>query len=324
MPEVSPSVLIIRLDAIGDALALAPLLAFLQSREIPVDVVLRRANAGVFAARAVRDVKVAGFELRSSTKENVEAIDAFGAGLRSGAYTHVFVATEDPAGYRLAGAVGAPVRVGFADARGKPLKALWSRAFLTDTVYRSAGLDPRAPHECEVLFSLCASLTGGAAPTRDATRLRPLVLDREVEPEDYVALQITQKWERLGIPRGDVISLVRRAAHVAELRLLCARSEAAYAKTISDATGLEIAYFDELEPWKNAIGAAAALVAPDSGAMHVAGTIGTPVVAIFPPSREYDLQVARWAPWAAPHRIVCAQDDWPASASDALAALLSA
>ena len=32
--------------------------------------------------------------------------------------------------------------------------------------------------------------------------------------------------------------------------------------------------------------------------------IGTPVVAVFPPSRDYALQVARWAPWAAPHRIV--------------------
>ncbi|HKE36665.1 MAG TPA: hypothetical protein VKB39_04495, partial [Candidatus Baltobacteraceae bacterium] len=61
---------------------------------------------------------------------------------------------------------------------------------------------------------------------------------------------------------------------------------------------------------------------PDSGALHVAGFVGTPVVAIFPPERNYRLQVARWAPWAAPHRIVRADADWSARAADALAQLL--
>ena len=50
---------------------------------------------------------------------------------------------------------------------------------------------------------------------------------------------------------------------------------------------------------------------------------GTPVVAVFPPMRLYDAWVARWAPWATAHRIVRADEGWPARAADALALLLS-
>src|SRR5271165_6467270 len=111
MPEISPSVLIIRLDAIGDALALTPGIAALRRCGIPVDVALRSNNAGIFAARALRDVVVAEFALRSDAPETREAIERLGNGLSPRGYTHVLVATEDPGGYRLAAAVGAPARI---------------------------------------------------------------------------------------------------------------------------------------------------------------------------------------------------------------------
>ncbi|HVR45187.1 MAG TPA: glycosyltransferase family 9 protein [Candidatus Binatia bacterium] len=323
MPEVSPSVLIIRLDGIGDALALAPLLAALRRRVIPVDVVARRSNAGVFAAAAARRIIVADFELRSSSAANLGRIDELGRSLRAHDYSHVLVATEDPGGYRLAGAVAAPTRIGFSNGWGKPFKSLWARRFLTATIYRSAGVDRRARHECDVLFGLGAPLIGEERPTKDASELRTLVLEREPQPDERVAVQITTKWERLDIPLEHVVELVRRLAASAELRLLSARAEAPYAERVAQATDAAIDYFDDLVEWKAAIGAAPALVAPDSGAMHVAGTVGTPVVGVFPPGRNFALQVDRWAPWAARHRIVGAGDCWPERAAGALADLLS-
>ncbi|MBV8531442.1 MAG: glycosyltransferase family 9 protein [Candidatus Eremiobacteraeota bacterium] len=322
MPKVSPPVLIIRLDGIGDALALTPLLAVLRRHAITVDAVLRRSNAGVFSSRAARRIVTADFQLRSSTRSNRDAIEGLGRQLRAQEYSHVLVATEDPGGYRLARAVGAPVRIGFANAWGKPFKTLWSRSFLTKTVYRSAGLDRRAPHESAVLFRLAGALLGDEAPVREPAELRPLVLEREPVPDDRVAVQITDKWERLGVSHQDVVELIRRLAAAGDLHLLAAPEERAYAERICSATGLAVRYFDDIAGWKAAIGAAPAIVTPDSGALHVAGMIGTPVVAIFPPSRRYALQVARWAPWAAPHRIVRADRDWPARASEALAQLL--
>jgi hypothetical protein len=51
---------------------------------------------------------------------------------------------------------------------------------------------------------------------------------------------------------------------------------------------------------------------------------GTPVVAVFPRMRHYDTWIARWAPWATAHRVVRADEGWPARAADAIAALVSA
>ena len=322
MPPTSPSVLVIRLDAIGDALALVPLLEALRERAIATDVVLRPSNAGVLSSRAAREVVIADeVRQRSDDPENLAAIARLGRLLRDRNYTHVLVATEDPAGYRLALETHAPLRVGFTNLWGKPLKTLWSRRYVNVYVYRSAGLDRRAPHECEVLFRLGTPLLGDAAPQRDVRRLRPLVLEREPEADGRIALQITDKWERLGIAFASVVELVRRTSAFGELRLLASEDESAYAARIETATGIPVERFAELEPWKSAIGAASAVIAPDSGALHVAGFVGTPAVAVFPPGRNFRLQVARWSPWAAPHRIVRADEGWPARAADVLSQL---
>lgn len=311
MSETSPRVLIIRLDAIGDALSLTPMLAALADRTIPVDLVLRAQNAAVFSSRAARKIYEAPFALRSSTSENRELIDAFGDRLRANAYTHVLVATEDPGGYRLARATQAPQRVGFVNGWGKPLKTLWAKSILTQTIYRSAGLDARAPHESTVAFELARSLVGSAVPTRDSARLRPFVLEREPQPDARIAMQITDKWERLGIAFDDVRELVTRLQAQMPTRFIASHSERAFADRIRAECGIGIDIFDALEPWKEAIAAARALIAPDSGALHVAGMTGTPTIAVFPPMPHFDWQVARWSPWAAPHRIIKAERGWP-------------
>ena len=105
---------------------------------------------------------------------------------------------------------------------------------------------------------------------------------------------------RDGAPRGGI----RRPVHRVD-------AERDYADEIEIAAGIRIDRFDSLDAWKDAIAEAPALVAPDSGALHVAGTIGTPVVGVFPASAQFDLQVARWSPWAAPSRIVKAEGDGP-------------
>jgi ADP-heptose:LPS heptosyltransferase len=49
--------------------------------------------------------------------------------------------------------------------------------------------------------------------------------------------------------------------------------------------------------WIAAIDAAAALVSPDTGAAHLGGMIGVPVVDVFPDA-HFDAQTRRWRPWA--------------------------
>jgi ADP-heptose:LPS heptosyltransferase len=323
MPQTSPSVLVIRLDAIGDALALTPLLAELRKRAIPVDVVLRAVNAEAYSSLATRAVYVAPFALRSSTSANRQAIAAFGTRLSKNAYSHVLVATEDPGGYRLARAIGAPQRVGFVNGWGKAFKTLWARAMLTRAIVRSAGLDPNAPHECEVLWKLGESLVDGDTISRDPGVLRPLILDADIPRGATVAFQVSDKWERLGMDFTQVVRALRAASELGTVRAIAAASEAAYAQRIADVARVEVERYSSLGPWKEAIAGAAALVAPDGGAIHVAGMVGTPTVAVYPPIRDLDLQIARWSPWAAPYRSISAEGDWSKEVAVSLRELLA-
>jgi ADP-heptose:LPS heptosyltransferase len=301
-------VLIVRLDAIGDALALVPLIAALRERGASVDVVLRPANAGVFSKDAVNAVHVAA---SPSLEEELAAAR----------YDYALIATEDLAGYRLARASGARRRIGFENGWGKPLKTLWARLLCTRTVYRTAGLDPRAPHESRVLFSLGRDIVGDAAVPRDPSRLRRLVIDSEPRPDGRILLQITDKWGRMGASLDDLVALARTLSARHAMRFVAAESERAYAQEFSKAAGVSIEYFGELASWKDAIASAKGIVAPDSGAVHVAGMVGTPTVAIFA-AQNFALQTARWSPWASPYRVVKLENAWPVIAADALEDLL--
>ncbi|MDQ2992733.1 MAG: hypothetical protein M3R30_07955 [Candidatus Eremiobacteraeota bacterium] len=316
MAHISPSVLVIRLDAVGDALALVPLLAALRERELPVDLVLTERNRDALSSAAARRRYVAPFALRDGSKINRAVISAFGGELRVNEYTHVLVATEDPGGYRLARAIRAKHRVGFENGWGKPLKTLWIRSSLSKTIVRTAGLDENTPHECEVLFELGRSfLEPDATPTRDLAQLRPMVLDREPTPDARVAFQVTDKWERLDIAFDDVVA---SAMSIPDARFIASSSELDYAQRFAGAVGSRVEFFEDLESWKETITASCALVAPDSGALHVAGMTGTPTVAVFPPQPNLALQTARWHPWAAPYRIVEATPGWSSKAIRAL------
>ncbi len=310
--------LIIRLDGIGDALALTPLLAALYSRGIATDLVLQEDNAALFTPAAARRVDIAPFALRSSTPENLACIRSFAATLAPREYGTILVATEDPGGYRLARAIGAPTRIGFANGWGKPFKTLWVRSLLTTTLYRSAGLDVHGQHECDVLFELGRSLLGDATPTRDLNALRPLLLERTLDRGELVAVQVTQRWERFHVTAEELARFLRGFASEAPVQTFSPAAENDFADTVERASGLRVERFASLEPWKEAIAQARALVAPDSGAIHIAGMLGTPTVALFPPRRRLDLQVARWHPWAAPYRIVRIESDWQARVRAAL------
>lgn len=304
-------VLLVRLDAVGDALTLVPVIAALRRHDIHIGAVLRPVNAQVFSRRAVDRIHIAGADERGLMHD-----------VRQRHYDVALIPTEKPEGYRLPYAARIPQRVGFENGWGKPLKTLWIRRMCTRTIFRTAGLDARAPHECEVVFSLARAVVDEPEPVRDPRELRPLVIDDEPAPDARVAFQVTDKWERLGASLDDVSELAQRAAREHAIRFIASEREAAYASAFQEKTGTPVELFDSLAPWKSGIAAARAIVAPDSGAVHVAGMVGTPVVSCFSP-QAFALQSRRWAPWAAPHRIVRMDGAWPLVAADALDDLLS-
>lgn len=303
--------LLVRLDAVGDALTLVPVIAALRRRAVRIGAVLRPLNAGVFSRRALDRVHVADPQ---SDGEIVRQI-------RAERYDLALIATEKAEGYRLAYGARVPQRVGFENGWGKPFKTVWIRRMCTRTVFRTAGLDPRAPHECEVVFSLARQITGAYEAPRDASALRPYVIDEEPAADERIAFQVTDKWKRLGASLEEVAELAHRVAARHAVRFVASQHETAYASAFARHARVAIETFDTLAPWKSAIAAARAVVAPDSGAVHVAGMIGTPVVACFA-GDNFALQSRRWSPWAAPHRVVPMEAAWPLVAADALEDLL--
>ena len=307
MPPSSPRVLIIRLDAIGDALAAVPLLGALKARAIPVDIVLSRANSDAIAPYAYdnRCIGVDDPELCANT------------------YSHILIATEEATAYTLAQSLRAPHRVGFYNGWGKPLKSLWLRSLLTEPHYRSAGLDPKTQHEVEVLFALGRSLLGEhVRPSRKVEELTSFVIEKPIPTDDRVAFQITDKWERLGMAFDQVLDLAQRCSDIAAIHWIAASHERDYAQRFAAAIGCEITTFTSIIPWKATIAASRALVAPDSGAIHVAGMTGVPTVAVFAPQKQFIAQITRWAPWAAPHAIIEATHGWSIKGAEALSELL--
>lgn len=302
--------LIVRLDAIGDALTTVPLLAALRRAGYSTGAVLRPVNAGVFAERALDRVHV--------VTDRVPMDE-----IREARYDFALIPTEKPLAYRIARDARIPTRIGFENGWGKPFKTLWIRRMCTQTIFRTAGMDANAPHECDVVFKLGAHLVADAQAPRDPQALRPLILDEEPAPDPRVALQITDKWERLGASFDRVCGLYRRIAERHDVRPIGAQAERAYCDRFAQATGARVETFTGLREWKSAIAAALAIVAPDSGALHVAGMSGTPALACFA-SPNFALQTARWSPWAAPYADVEMRGDaWPLAAADALESLLS-
>lgn len=303
----SPSVLLVRLDAVGDALTLVPVIAALRRHNLRIGAVLRPVNAGVFAQRALEAIHIDGAQSDGDLVAQLHAQN----------YDAALIATEKHRGYQLARRAHVPRRIGFENGWGKPLKTLWVRRMCTRTVFRTAGLDANAPHECEVVFSLARALTGDFEPPRDARILRPLVIDDEPPADERVAFQVTDKWQRLGAPLSAVVEAAQRVMRTRRVRFVASTHERDYVQAFAQAANVPVESFDALEPWKNAIAAARAIVAPDSGAAHVAGMVGTPVVSCF--SREkFALQSRRWSPWAAAHRVVSMEAQWPLVAADAL------
>jgi ADP-heptose:LPS heptosyltransferase len=274
-------------------------------------VVLRTVNARVYAERACDRVHVA-----------TGRPEALAAEIRAVDYDYALIATEKPEAYRLAYRARVPRRIGFENGWGKPFKTLWIRRMCTQTVFRTAGLDPRAPHECDVVFSLARSIMPDAQAPRDSSELRRLVIDDEPVPDRRIAMQITDKWQRLGAPLHDVVALARRLSETYAVRFVAAAREREYASQFAAQSGFPVEFFEELPPWKAALAASRAIVAPDSGAAHVAGMTGTPVVVCFA-AAGFALQTSRWAPWATPYRAVKMDGSWVLVAADALGELLT-
>lgn len=291
-------IVLIRVDAIGDALVATPLMAALRENGHELGIVLSNANAGIFDERALswRHVldRIAWPKHGSTETSYARTLSE----LRRVSYDVALIASEEPEAYVIARQAAIPVRVGFHNGWQKPLKSLWVSAQCTRAIYRPAWAPLAREHEVETLYKLGKGFAP-PPPPRDRARLAPLLLAIVPDRDSTVVIQVTPKWRASGVSDAALVGAMR-ALSSRDLRAVAVQSEKDYAAVIAAQASVELELFTSLEPWKVAVARAALILTPDTGSAHLAGMLGTPCVDCFP-AEDFALREKRWSPWAAPY-----------------------
>jgi ADP-heptose:LPS heptosyltransferase len=273
----------------------APLVAALRDAGHAVGMALSDRNRDIFAPgilAACHVLERIPWPRHGSTPESAHAARA---AIGAANYDVALIASEEPEAYELASDI--PQRVGFTTGWAKPLKSVWVFGKLTRRVARAATVHGSRAHEVETVFRLGAGLHAEPAPTRDPRRLRPLIVSEPARRGEHVVVQLGRKWSAIGLDPASagaiVEALVARGA-----RLVASDRERGDA--IRLAASSPVHFCADVPTWKSAIGGARLVVTPDTGAAHLAGMLGVPVVDCFPDA-DAPAQIARWHPWAAPY-----------------------
>jgi ADP-heptose:LPS heptosyltransferase len=297
----------VRLDGIGDALVCAPLVAALRDAGHTLGALLTTRNRDAFAGRAfewVHAVERIPWPRHGATPASRSRALAE---IRETDYDIALIVSEEPDAYLMPREAGIRARIGFVNGFQKPLKTLRYGSGLCRAVVRSASRNGVCEHEVETIFRLGAGLCDEGEPTRDAARLRPLLLDAEAPPHGNVVLQLSAKFAPDGLDAAAFAALSRALAKEDEA-LLCLCDDAAFAQDVVARGGRASHAPESTAAWKSLLAGARAVVTPDSGAAHVAGMLGVPCIAFFPPVAGAAHDLVRWKPWAAPARTLVATE----------------
>jgi ADP-heptose:LPS heptosyltransferase len=294
-------ILLVRCDGVGDALVCTPLIAALRDAGHQLGVVLGVGNRDIFARRTFANTHVLeriSWPAHGSTpKSRAQALDE----VKLVGYDIALIASEEIDAYQFAKDAKIPRRIGFINGGEKPLKTVRVRSLLTDAIVRTASAKNATEHEVRVMFKLGAGLHDEPGPTRDAARLRELVLDQRVRKTGYVMLQTSDKNERAGLDRETYIALAQSLQH-SRCQVVLLGDEITVVNAVAKASGAMADGLLSTIEWKERIASARALITPDSGAAHVAGMIGLPTIDCFKGGPNSAADIKRWSPWAAPHR----------------------
>ncbi len=307
MPE-RDGILLVRLDGLGDAALCIPALEGL-SRAFPAarfGAVCSRANAALFSDRVARTFV---WNQGEPTEDVISEV-------RSQRYARAMVATEEVAGYRIARQSGAARITGFWHGIHKPFKSLWQRSQLTSPVFRPAAWSTDATHEVLALYSLAQVLGAQPPPPADSASLRSWMrIDSAPAPgvsKRHLGFQVSRKWFTDGWGASAVSEALLTAMKVSgfdscallasaqDEGLACSLIEQIPAASLASGRFLFVGSLP-MPRWLKALDSIAALVTADTGAAHVSGMLGVPVIDVFEAAAFQRLS-SQWRPWGAPAR----------------------
>lgn len=292
-------VLIVRLSSLGDVVHTLPVAAALR-RAFPdaaIDWVVDERNADLLALVPVLDRVVV---LRTRSRPAIGAMIDCRRVLRRRAYDVALDAQGLGKSALVARLSGAPRVVGFTTPF---LRERWSRLFLTETA------DPgRTTHVVDRNLGLLTALgiqdAAWAFPLERRPSDAPPAVSRLIDSEDgrFALINPNAAWPNKCWPParfGAVAARVRRTHGLRSVVLWGPgdepRAEAVVAGSGGAAT---IAPRTDLADLVALLRAGTVLVSGDTGPLHLAAAVGTPVVGIYGPSNP-----ARNGPWS-PHDVV--------------------
>lgn len=160
----------------------------------------------------------------------------------------------------------------------------------------------RGGHEVEAALRLAAA-AGYALPLHDDARLRltPAAPEHLELPEHYVVVHpgASVPARAVGPPltRDTVRSLVSSGRHVV---LTGDRADRELVRGLTGDRVTDLLSRTDLKRLRHVLAGAAAVVVGNTGAAHLAASVGTPVVSVFAPV----VPASRWRPWGVPHELL--------------------
>ena len=306
-------VLVIKLRHHGDVLLTSPVFTVLKNRapHLEIDALLYRETADMLTLHPAidqihtidRDWKRQG--LFAQARAEWRLLSA----LRSRHYDLVVHLTEHPRGAWLKRWTGAPYglarRMGN---RGRFWRNSFSHFFVPSPpgvkrhtvethldALRRIGIHP-APEERRLV------LVPGDAAER---RIDQLLAQHHLAGERFIHIHPTSRWFFKTWPMNKVAALVTTLAAQGHRIVLTAAPDARELALLDDITRqleqpvVNLAGQLSLKELAALTARAKLFIGVDSAPMHIAAAMGTPTVAIFGPSGDWE-----WGPWQVPHRLV--------------------
>ena len=205
-------------------------------------------------------------------------------------------------------ATAAPVRVGYVYNK-RPLVRLLARRCLTDMEVVKVDPPDRVEHEVEHLDRLARRL--GMPSILD----EPLQIGPRGRTYDWLVLHLGDRWFTNGWGVDDLVRLCYGLESLARVVVTAGPREADLVR------GGAFREFDlrsglAFKEWSELISGARVLISPDTGAVHVAAAMGTPVVAAYE-ADTFEHCSVQWKPWKVRHKCLVKGDP-----SDTIEAIL--
>lgn len=309
-------ILILRLDGLGDTLLTLPLIDGLKRCRPDCEITFLASprGAAVFAA----DPRISQLWVHELTALSRTEKIALGRQIQAAAFDQVFCLNEKfwPAVWTYMS--NATFRVGFDPGWSQPPKTLLRRLTLTHRLPSANDPSQASAHEVE-RYAALAALTGcpdAAGPMRltlppAAQEWAKAVLAELAPDPDAVpiSLHLSAKWGSEGWGNETCLE----AAHAlldrfpqARLAVTAGPGEERFfekAAAVLPPERFRLFHRLELMQWAALVSRCRALVSMDTGAVHLAAAVQTPVAAVFP-AKNFVHASSRWSPWQVPHRIL--------------------